>query len=487
MMRDAVPVASTERTGRTFGSICDVCLQDVSGHVERHDDDVFLVRHCAEHGTRHFLTSRNGAAFERFDRAYHVLFADAAPPHPPANSYFFITDACNQGCAYCLNEANTHSYFAEYDLDRFAAEVRAWPGDCVGLAGGEPFSHSQVFEFARIVRAHGKRLRVCTNGLALAGEDVVRRLMDVSGSCCEVRMTFEGFTPECYEHLAVARVRERKLAALENLRKHRVPTALCLTFDPARSRLPADVRRATMRSIVEYALRHDFVRALAFQSAVAVGGARHLSADDVMSVDRMMDDIVAAAPVPLERRHMYVLQKLMGIATALLRLPLCENSQFAALFRVRHGWVGLDHFFDCDGLDQRLERRLTTAPVTRARLLQALTVDLAATARLNRFPAFLRLAWQVLPVFWRRFDLSRVPRSALPLVSTTACDRFNYDGSLARRCDKWGNSMVRGTAVRELLSAMMVRQLRERAAADVRPKGFDAPPVATRVDIDAPG
>jgi pyruvate-formate lyase-activating enzyme len=453
--------------------------------MDRRGDEVFLVRACPQHGERRFLTSRNGAAFERFDRVYHTLFPDDAPPHPPANSYFFITDACNQGCAYCLNEANSHAYFGEYDLERFAADVRDWPGERVGLAGGEPFSHPRFFEFAGIVRAHGKRLRVCTNGLALADEGVVRRLIEVSGNHCEVRMTFEGFTPECYQHLAVARVRERKLAALENLRAHAVPTALCLTFDPARSQQPPELRYAAMRSLIEYAMAHDFVRAIAFQSAVAVGGARTLTAGEVKSVDRMMDDIVAALPIVLERRHLYVAQKLMGVATALLRLPLCENSQYAALFHLGNRWVGLDHFFDCDALGRRLDERLGAAPVTRARLLQALTVDLLATARLNRIPSFLRVAWQILPVFWRRFDLSRVPRTVLPVASTTACDRYNYDASLARRCDKWGSSMVRGTIVRELLSAMTIRQLREREATDAGGHAVVATPPSPRGGADA--
>ena len=209
-------------------------------------------------------------------------------------------------------------------------------------------------------------------------------------------------------------------------------------------------------------MANDFVRAIAFQNAVAVGGARDMTADAVVSVDRMMDEIVAALPMHTERRHAYVLQKLMGIVTALLKLPLCENSQFTGLFRVGEQWVSFDHFFDCDALDRRLDARLAAKPLTTTQLLQALTVDTVATARLGRLPSFARLAAQVLPVFWHRFDLSRTPRSILPIASTTACDRFNYDETLARRCDKWGQSMVGETVIRERLSEMTIRHLRER-------------------------
>jgi hypothetical protein len=85
-MGASVAASASDTAGRTFDSVCDVCLRDVPGHMERHGQDVFLVRTCPQHGERRFLTSRNGTAFERFDRVYHALFPDEAPPHPPANS-----------------------------------------------------------------------------------------------------------------------------------------------------------------------------------------------------------------------------------------------------------------------------------------------------------------------------------------------------------------------------------------------------------------
>ena len=73
-----------------------------------------------------------------------------------------------------------------------------------------------------------------------------------------------------------------------------------------------------------------------------------------------------------------------------------------------------------------------------------------------------RLAWQVLPVFRRQLDIANIPKTILPIVATTVCDRFNYDDTLARHCDKRVHSNVRGQVIAELASEMSLRQLQER-------------------------
>jgi pyruvate-formate lyase-activating enzyme len=456
-------VGSSGVPGRTFPSICDVCLSEVTGRVERAGDDVLLIRDCPTHGARRFLVSRNGADFERYDRFRVATLLDDARPADPSKRFFFITPACNQGCTYCLNEANEYAYFDTYDLDRFEADVSALPGDSVSLVGGEPFSHPRFFEFAQIVRRHGKKLLVFTNGLALADERTVARLVEVSAGRCEVYMTFEGFAPELYEHLAAGRVRERKLAALENLQRYGVAVGLHQTVPPDSQRGAHVDEPGAMRELIAYAMEHDCVRALAFQSVVAIGGARHLGADEVTSVDRAMDQIIAALPVKIERREVYTLQKLFALVSGLLRMPRCPQYQPVVLFRLGDRWTGLDTFLDCETLDRRLDERLRRRPLTRARMLQALLADVAAAVRWRQMPALLRLAWQVLPVFRRQLDIADIPKSILPIVATTVCDRFNYDDTLARRCDKIVHSNVGGHVIAELASAMSLRHMQERA------------------------
>ncbi len=455
-------VAAPQLAPRTFDSICDICLQDAPGRVMRRGNDVYYRRTCPDHGERDVLVSHNGDDYERFDRAYHALFPDGQPVTPPVQRFFFITNACNLGCTYCLNEANVHEYFGEYDLQRFEADLAEWHGDRISLIGGEPFSHRRWDEFAAAAHRHQKRVVIFTNGLALADEKKVERLVAVTGGDCEIHMTFEGFTPELYDHLPVGRAHERKVAALKNIVKHDVSVALHATLEPGQTKRPPHERARSIRALIDYAAEHPFVHAVAFQVAAAIGGAKDIDSSDLSSVDRSMDDIVAALPVPIERRHVYVGQKLLGLATAALQVPLCEQIQVVPLFRVGDRWLTLNDLFDCDALDRRLDAALKVPPTSRVGLVRLLTSLMVLSVRVRQLPALLRLGWQVLPVFLRGFELSKVPRSILPIASTTVCDRYNFDGSVARRCDKTVFTNVNGKVISELASEMSLRHLRER-------------------------
>lgn len=445
---------------RTFPSVCDVCLRDVRGRVERAGDEVRLVRDCATHGRREFLVSTNGADFERYDRFRRATAPPTAVLAEPPRTFFFVTPACNQGCTYCLNEANGYAYFDVYDIERFAADVARVAGEHVSVVGGEPFSHPRFLELAAIVRGSGKTLQVFTNGLALADERRVIDLLETTGGRCQVFMTFEGFAPELYAHVGVGRAHDRKIAALAHLAKHDVPVVLHQTLPPGTD---ADRQAAAMRTLIDYALAHEHVRAVAFQAVVAIGGARHLAAADVCSVDRAMDRVLAALPVRVARREVYVLQKLLGLMSGVTGTPRCPHMQVALLVRDGGRWSGLDALVDCARLDRRLDGRLGRRPFTRGRMLWTLAVDGAAAVRWRHWRRLLRLARRVAPAVRRGFDVGRLPRDVLPIVASTVCDRFNYDATLARRCDKVVYSNVRGRVIRELASRMSLRQSRERA------------------------
>ena len=346
---------------RTFASICDVCLRPAAGDVLREGEDVYLRRRCAEHGERRLLMSRNGDRFVRLDRAYHRLFPPDVPPQPTIDTCYFITNRCNQACSYCATEAGRYPYFGDMDAGGFRDALAGHRGSKVSLIGGEPLVHPRFFDFAEAVGRSGKTLVIYTNGLGL-GDDAMLGRLAAAAPKLEIRMTFEGFPEEAYGHLEGRSLRARKIGALRNLERRGVSTVLGHTLLAGED---TDASRRALRSIVEFAMTRDFVRGLTFQSAVALGGSRHLAADDMLSVDGVIDRVVDALPVPVPREVAYPTQKLLLMMARLFGLPMCSYVQTVPLFRTRRGWVSLDHFFDLDRLDARLDANNPVINITR--------------------------------------------------------------------------------------------------------------------------
>jgi pyruvate-formate lyase-activating enzyme len=453
---------------RRFPSVCDVCLRELEGEVVREGRLVYHRRRCPEHGERRLLMSRNGERYARLDAAYHRLFPADAPVPSAVDACFFITHRCNQDCTYCAMEAGRYPYFEDMELAAFRADVQQHRGSKVSLIGGEPCEHPRFFEFVETVARADKTLLLFTNGLRLADDAVVDRLVTTAPKL-EIRMTFEGFGEADYAHLPGRTVRARKLRALANLERRGVPTVLGHTIlaedDP-------DAEGRTVRAIVEFALARRFVRGLTFQSAVALGGSRDLPADRMLSVDGVIDRVVAALPVPVAREVAYPTQKLLLVLARLFDLPMCAYVQAVPLVRSGGGWVSLDHFFDLERLDRALDEVIADLPSTPAGIVAAVARAGLRAVRVRRAPSLAVLAREVLPLFLRQYDFGSIPPSVLPLVSISVCDRHNLDQTVARRCEKDVRSSRAGAVRRELCSAMVIRHLRERVAADA---GRDEP------------
>jgi hypothetical protein len=75
------------------------------------------------------------------------------------------------------------------------------------------------------------------------------------------------------------------------------------------------------------------------------------------------------------------------------------------------------------------------------------------------------MAAKTLPIFMRRYDFASIPKTILPLLSISICDRYNLDESIARRCEKTVHSRVGGETIEELCSEMFIRQLGNRIRA----------------------
>ena len=448
---------------RSTGTVCDICLVEVPGVLRLEGSHVFLVRHCPKHGERRWLVSRNGERYVAYDQHFHGLFHGKTPTDPTGEPIFCLTNRCNQGCGYCLTESNKIEQFEDFNLDCFRREVRSSRDSKICLFGGEPLMHPRFFDFVEAVASAGKTALVCTNGIAFADEEVVRRLVSRSRGRCFVRMTFEGFLEEDYEHLRIPGLRDKKLAALANLESHGVPLLLAHTVTTAEQQNPERFQ-GILERVIEHANNGKEIRGLSFSCMTALGGESGRDPGLVPSVDTLMDAIVASRSVPTARNHVYTSQHLIHWLFHVLDESVCEYKQAVVLFRTGKGWVGVDEFLDCDSLQARLDRRLARGHQNRVRRALGLAYDLLASVRWAEFPAMARIAMKLLPFFLSGRDYRRLPDVIFVVTAGTACDPNNFDETVASHCDKVFYSQLGNELSIESSSVFLFRNQRNRAA-----------------------
>ena len=235
-----------------------------------------------------------------------------------------------------------------------------------------------------------------------------------------------------------------------------------------------DRLRRTMRSIIDFAMKDKSISGCTFTSVTALGGSRGNRPDDVLSVDRLMDHLLASCPVALERHHVYLSQQIALFVGRILDVPMCEYKEAAMLFRRGGRWVGINDLFDCQRLERRFDRRIEGPRVGRFRQLLGLAADLAASVRLSRLPWLAGLAARTLPLLWSGLDYRRIPKEIFLLNVSTVCDPNNFDASIARRCER-PIYTVAPTGIRTCLSShLMIDFLRKRTAADQSDSGDEA-------------
>ncbi len=214
-------------------SICTKCKRVVpSKHFER-DGKIYLVKNCSDCGDNEvFLSSDAKRWYEK--RTMHGYRGDAESTcsldctrchhgRKPTLVFLDVTNRCNMNCPICV--ANIHqmgfqfnpplSYFEKV----FATIGNINPPPRIQLFGGEPTVREDLIEIINLAKKYGLQARVVTNGIRLADEEYCKKLL-ATGT--QVMFAFDGRNPEIYQKLrSNISSYEKKLKALENVRKHR--------------------------------------------------------------------------------------------------------------------------------------------------------------------------------------------------------------------------------------------------------------------------
>jgi 7,8-dihydro-6-hydroxymethylpterin dimethyltransferase len=260
-------------------SLCKHCKEAVPARVVALGTEVWMHKHCEQHGAQQVRLSTNAEWYEQTRAQAELTRSAAMPPRQfkkdvdlgcpfdcgPCTLHtqkvrlpvVTITSACNLDCPICyVHNKNDDAYHMSLeDFGKILEHLRTDHGtelDIVNLTGGEPTMHPRLFEMLEMAAAAGiHRVTVCSNGIRLAKDEAfVKRLGELNA---RIALSFDTFDPHADKLLQGAQMLPIKLEALRLCEKHGVD----VTLIPVMTR---GVNEHEIGQIIDFAVRGSQVR-----------------------------------------------------------------------------------------------------------------------------------------------------------------------------------------------------------------------------------
>jgi hypothetical protein len=268
-------------------SICSACLKKIEAKIIFQNDNVYMLKHCLEHGKQKVLISTD---IEYYKKSRDFLKPGDMPKkfgmpvkygcpydcglcsdHEQHSCVTVIelTDRCNLSCPTCYAESSP-----EYGRHRTLEEINqmldivvASEGspDVVQLSGGEPTLHPDFFAIMDLAKKKPIRhLMLNTNGIRIAkSKDFAQRLAKYMPQF-EVYLQFDSFKEEALKSLRGEDLRDVRQKALEYLNEFNISTTLVVT-------LQKGLNDDEIGKIIDFAIKQPCVRGVTFQPTQIAG------------------------------------------------------------------------------------------------------------------------------------------------------------------------------------------------------------------------
>ena len=306
-------------------SVCTTCFRKIDGKIVFEEGRVWMLKHCAAHGSERVLISDDVEYYRQCREVY------LKPPEMPLRrntpikygcpydcglcpdheqhsclSLVEITDACNLRCPICYAgsgpERQTHRSLEQVERMLDAVVANEGEPDVVQISGGEPTIHPQFFEILDAAKKRPIRhLMVNTNGVRIARDREFAKRLGSYKPFFEIYLQFDSLRSTPLEVLRGADLRDIRMKALEHLNEFEISTTLVVT-------LQRGVNDEEIGEIVDFALTQPCVRGVTLQPVQVAGrldgyddGANRLTLSEVRRRVLEQSDVFAAEdliPVP---------------------------------------------------------------------------------------------------------------------------------------------------------------------------------------------
>ncbi|MCD6221166.1 radical SAM protein [bacterium] len=199
--------------------------------------------------------------------------------------FFLITQKCNANCPICYDKEWVRGR-EDMDIRFIQNKLKKFKNKDVYLSGGEPTVREDLPQIIRLIKESRNLPGIITNGLKLADEGYLRRLLDCGLE--KVYISFDGFREDIYEILrGDAKQYWIKLKALENLKKANVRTIILAT-------IVKGINDDQIPVLVKYCTDNRFVwrLSLRYLNIYGVNHSRNFGKEHLISREEMMLSVI---------------------------------------------------------------------------------------------------------------------------------------------------------------------------------------------------
>ena len=260
-------------------SLCPICLETVPAKIILKDKKVYILKYCKNHGEQLELLEED-AEYHLKKKLYdkpgtsmkvHTKVEKGCPfdcgtcPQHDQHAcigLIEVTNKCNLRCPLCYADAGEGEILTLDNIEKmmdFFQESEGGQAEILQISGGEPTIHPEIISILRMAKTKKfKYIMLNTNGIRIAAdEEFVKELQQFVGGF-EVYLQFDGFKSSSYKQLRGEDILDKKIKAIDNLAKYKIPTTLV-------SSISAGINDDEVGEIFLYGLKQPYVRGINYQ------------------------------------------------------------------------------------------------------------------------------------------------------------------------------------------------------------------------------
>ena len=289
---------------RNTHSVCPICLKQIPALLESDKDNVFLRKHCPDHGEFSCLVWEGTPDLETWtSNRFPLARPEDRPPETcpegcglcidhlqkSCTVVVEVTEKCQLKCPVCFASAGDGFEPDFYVLEKLLHDVhRKAPGAILQFSGGEPTLRDDLTDLIRLASSlKFPGIQLNTNGLRLAQESGYGQKLKEAGLSW-VFLQFDGLRKATYTTLRGKQLLSDKVRAIDACKDAGLGVVLVPT-------IVKGVNDDEMGDIVRFGLsRFPAVRGVHFQPISYFGRFPEPPCDEMrLTLPRIMRELVA--------------------------------------------------------------------------------------------------------------------------------------------------------------------------------------------------